>query len=303
MLRDAGWDVYRLDRPPQGETPDVSSAALLSGIAELKARGYRKIVLAGQSAGAWISLITAGRTSDVYAVIANAPAYYGVDRPRYTMNASALYDYLDRIKSGRVMVSYFADDPYDPGGRGARTDEILTRHGVLHLVIDTPEGFRGHDSGNSGLFYRRFGPCVLAMVGDGPVPQRGDCETRWGQRPSGELTLPTEGLASASGNTAAAPFLGPWWGIYTAGREVFLGLTAVTGDSVEAIYAVGPLPAGAAKTETSHRAGRIAGDTLEFAEPGKSTLRYRLRADHDLDAFWIAADGKSHLETVLRHPP
>lgn len=52
LLRDAGWDIFRLDRPPQGEAPDVSSAALLSGIAGLKAQGYRKIVLAGQSAGA-----------------------------------------------------------------------------------------------------------------------------------------------------------------------------------------------------------------------------------------------------------
>lgn len=247
--------------------------------------------------------MSAGRTADLYAVIANAPAYYGVDRPRYTLNATALYDYLDGIKSGRVMVSYFADDPYDPGGRGARTDEILTRHGVLHLVVDTPAGFRGHDSGNSGLFYRRFGPCVLAMVGDGPVPRRGECETAWGQRPSGELALPTEGLASAAGNAAAAPFLGAWWGTYTVGREVFLGLTAADGDSIEAIYAVGPPPGGAAKAESSRRAGRIAGDTLEFSEPGKSTLRYRLRADHGLDALWIAADGKIRLETVLRHPP
>ncbi|HUN45584.1 MAG TPA: alpha/beta hydrolase, partial [Stellaceae bacterium] len=233
LLRDAGWDVYRLDRPPQGEAIDASRDALLAAIADLKGRGYRRIVLAGQSAGAWISLIVAGRTADVHAVIVNAPAYYGVDRPRYTMNATALYDHLDAIKSGRVMVSYFAEDPFDPGGRGVRTDEILARRGVAHLVIDQPDGFLGHDSGNSGLFYRRFGPCVLAMAGEGPVPRRADCETTWGRQPSGELALPASGLATAAASPAVAPFLGAWWGTYTSGREVFLGVTRTEGDHVE----------------------------------------------------------------------
>src|SRR5713226_2260210 len=64
LLRDDGWDVFRLDRPPAGQSPNTSADALLAAIRLFKAQGYRRIVLMGQSAGAWISLIAAGKSPD-----------------------------------------------------------------------------------------------------------------------------------------------------------------------------------------------------------------------------------------------
>jgi pimeloyl-ACP methyl ester carboxylesterase len=177
LLRDDRWDIFRLERPPGGDSLNTSTEALLAAVRQLKAQGYRRIVLMGQSAGAWISLICAGKSEDVYAVIATAPAYYGVDRPTFTMNASALYDYLDDIKTARIMIAFFTDDPFDPGGRGDEAEAILERHHVPHLIIDRPEGLSGHGAARNALFYHRFGPCLRAMVGDGPVPKLRECET------------------------------------------------------------------------------------------------------------------------------
>ena len=303
LFLEAKWDVFRLDRPPQGEALSSSVGALLAAIGQLRAERYRKIVLAGQSAGAWISLVAAGRSADIYAVVGTAPAYYGVDRPRYLMNASALYNYLDEIKGARIMVSYFRDDPFDPGGRGPQTAEILARHGVAHLVIDQPDGLSGHGAGGSGSFYRRFGACVLAMVGDGPVPQRNECESHWGEAPSGDVPLPKDLVITAPLEGPVARFVGKWWGTYVNGREAILVVTGGAGDRIEAIYAEGPPVGSAGKSGFTARTGQLSGDTLAFDEPGKPTLRCRLNAEGILDAEWVSPDGRSRLTSALRRLP
>src|SRR5260221_12201901 len=58
-LRDAGWDVFRLEREWSSDNIEESSAALRDKVAEVDRRGYRKVVLAGQSYGAWIALLVA----------------------------------------------------------------------------------------------------------------------------------------------------------------------------------------------------------------------------------------------------
>jgi pimeloyl-ACP methyl ester carboxylesterase len=299
-LSDDRWDVFRLDRPPAGESPNTSTEALLAAISQLKAQGYRRIVLMGQSAGAWISLIAAGKSADVHAVIATAPAYYGVNRPKNTMNASALYGYLEGIKAARVMLAFFTDDPYDPGGRGAEADAILGRNGVPRLIVDRPEGLSGHGAGTSGLFYRRYGPCLRAIMGDGAVPKLSECQTDWGSKPSGEVQLPKDLAIARTGTGPAAPLLGTWWGVYLNGRELVLAVERADGDAVKAVYATGPLPGAVNKLDYVRVDGKVDGAGLSFERPGKAALHFRLRPDGDLDAEWIASDGTGRLTAILR---
>jgi hypothetical protein len=61
VFRAAGWDTFRLNRPRSADTQAASGAALADAADALKHRGYRRVVLAGQSFGAFISLIAAGR--------------------------------------------------------------------------------------------------------------------------------------------------------------------------------------------------------------------------------------------------
>lgn len=299
LLRDAGWDVFRLLRPRMSEEPRGAAAALTATAARLKQQGYGRIVLAGHSGGAWLSLMAAGGSGDIHAVIADAPAYYGTDHPAYLKNGFVLFDYIDAIRRGRIMISYFADDPYDPGGRGPRSDELLAAHGVPHLVIDRPEGFSGHASANSGLFLRRFGACVLAVAGDGPMPTRASCESNWGKAPSAELPLPPKLALAAPGGGPADPFLGKWYGYYSNGRELMLAIERAAGAEVEALYAIGPGLDPGQRPAAVPRAGRVAGNALVFEEKGMSTLRFELRPDGMLDTLWIAADGASRLNATL----
>ncbi|HXP75144.1 MAG TPA: hypothetical protein VN823_13450 [Stellaceae bacterium] len=299
LMRDKDWDVFAFKRTQAAQAPLQEARELVHQVTVLKEKGYRRIVLAGQSAGAWISLIAAGESPDVSAVIALAPAHYGTDRPYVGMNASALYDYLDNIKTARVMLAFFKDDPYDPGGRGPRSEQILTAHGVPHLVIDQPAGFSGHGSGESGRFYRRFSDCWLAVASGAPMPRQQDCETHWGEAPSGEVAIPALVKASASAGGALAAFEGTWWGTYSVGREVVLVIKSASDGRVEIVYMLGTMPAGLAKAESSTRSGRQVDGGLEVAEPGKSTLHIRARPDRDLDLEWLAATGSGRLTAVL----
>lgn len=304
FMRDHGWDVFAFKRTTMDQESNSETKELLRNVTELKSKGYRKIVLVGQSDGGWISVMAAGKSQDIYAIIALAPAHYGTDRPRMNLNATAIFDYLGEVHGVRTMIAYFANDPYDPGGRGPRTEEILARNAVPHLLVDQPAGFSGHGSGESGRFLRRFGNCMLAVTGDGPMPQQRECETAWGDVPRDTIPLPKGlAIAPAAGGPGAA-FLGKWWGTYDVGREVMLVVTKVEGDRAEAVYAVSNLPGGAnAAGNYTRRSGRVTGGELDFEDAEKATLRYHLLPDGRLDGLWIAANGKSQLAVVLRRLP
>jgi len=304
LLRDEGWDVFLFKRTfHEIGVPHPQTVELEAQVASFVAQGYRKIVLGGQSQGAWISIMAAGENANIYAVIANAPATYGTSHPRYTMNASELYGLLEDLRRGRIMVSYFRGDPYDPGGRGPRTEEILTRHDVPHLIVDQPDEFSGHSAGEGGLFYRRLAPCILSLVGDGPMPELKSCESHWGEAPSGEVPLPAPLLFMSDPHGLAGRFIGKWWGAYSLGREVMLAVTNIEGTRVEAVYAFGPMPANLDKAGYQRRVGLADGDTLEFANKDMPTLRYRMNSDGTLQADWTATNGRSTYTTVLRKLP
>jgi dienelactone hydrolase len=307
LFRDDGWDVFRLDRSRLSEEPRATAEELVARVHKLRKQGYAKVVLAGQSGGAWIALMAAGRSDEIHAVIANAPAYYGTSAGSVSMefqkNAFVLYDHLDRIRHGRIMISYFSDDAYDPGGRGAKSDEILSRHGVPHLILDRPDELAGHGAGNSGLFMRRFGGCALAVAGYGAV-SRDDCQSRWGLAPSAQLELPADlTIAAPTAGAPANPFLGKWYGYYANGREFMLVIERAHDAEVEAVYAIGPGPDPSTKASFARRNGRVTEGRLVFAANGLTTLRYSVRSDGMLDGQWVAADGGSHLEAALRRLP
>ena len=177
-----GWDIFRFNRERSAENPQRTAAALVDYAAQLKRRGYARIVLAGQSAGAWISLMAAGESADIDLVIANAPAYYGTlldgGMRYFRMNASVLYYHLERIRRGRIVVAYFEDDPFDPGGRGRATEQILSADRVEHLVIDAPPGLDGHIAGSSIAFAARYAGCLVAIAEGAPMRPEAACARR-----------------------------------------------------------------------------------------------------------------------------
>src|SRR5581483_1729780 len=215
-LHDAGWDVFRLERDWSADDLVPSAAALREQVRALHERGYDKLVLAGQSYGAWISLMVAAAGPPVHAVIATAPAAFGrfPESVIYRRNADDLYPVLERIRHTRVMMFLFDKDAYDPGDRGAPARAIFSRNGVDSAVIAYPHGWYGHGAANWNGFATRFAPCMLRFID--PHRPAGDahCE-RDPVTPSAlKLALPDSLMpASASSNQASAPAGGLWYGV------------------------------------------------------------------------------------------
>ncbi len=174
-LRQQGWDALRFNRLRAVDDLDKSPAALANAARELKGEGYKRVVLAGQSFGAFISLIAADQSDDVDAVIATAPAAYPPWGAWSQFNALKLYPLLERIRHARVMLFYFQDDKFDPGGRGARSETILDLHGVPHLVVDRPPGLSTHWAAGTEQFAADWANCITAFAFDDAAHGPLDC--------------------------------------------------------------------------------------------------------------------------------
>lgn len=305
-LSRAGWDVFRLDRLRVSDTLSNSSRALADYADSLKTTGYRRVALAGQSFGAFIALLAAGRSDSVDAVIGTAPAAFGSFTEAYDSfreNATRLYPILENVRRARVMLFFFHGDDFDPGGRAEMARSVLARRGIAHLVIDQPAALAGHGAANSGLFVRRFGACIERFAGTPVLAADPPCDAAWGRSPSADLLV--AGLPAAasagSGSSPASPFVGTWYGAYTNGREVVLSVAAADGvGRVSAEYVLGPGVEAGQTTERVGRVGRIDDGELVFDEAGRNVLRYRLRHDGRLSGTWIERSGSVRLDTVLR---
>ncbi len=319
VLREAGWDVLRFDRRRDSDTLIDSTRRLVDHVAELKHKGYRRVVLAGQSFGAFLALMAADASDDVDAVVATAPAAFGSFDEFYEswrLNAIRLYPLLERVKRARVMVFFFHGDDFDPGGRGERSRAILSERGLGFAVVDQPAFLVGHWASSTGLFLRRFGRCIRDFLDADTLQGELVCRPAWGETPSAELRLPDELLPPRAASPAAPAAIGAsvpasapgragpvhdaWYGFYPNGREVLVAIEEQHGERLAAVYAIGPGIEGDEPAEWSRRTGRIVDDDLVFEEEGKSTLRFHPRADGGLKAIWISPDGKSSMATGMR---
>ena len=316
VLRESGWDVLRFNRPRDGDTLTASTRRLVELIGQLKRKGYRRLVLAGQSFGAFLALMAADASEEVDAVVATAPAAFGNFDEFYDswrLNATRLYPLLERVKRTRVMLFYFHGDDFDPGGRGEHSREILAGRQIGYSVIDQPAFLAGHWASSTGLFLRRFGGCIRDFLDADKIEGERVCEPAWGEAPSSEMRLPDElvhprtALRAAAGAAGGSAPAGPapsgrqsWYGFYPNGREVVLAVEETHGPDVSAVYAIGPGIDENEPAEWSHRKGRLVDDEFIFEEKGKSTLHFRPRADGGLNATWTSPDGKTSMEAGLR---
>lgn len=167
-LREGGWDVFRLDRHNSADRTSATAKALIAESEALLAQGYDKIVFAGQSCGAWISLKAATQWSRMHAVVGTAPACHGDDKgSRYNLqNATGLYSMLQRINPTRVMLFFFRGDNYEPrpGKRWRKARDILEQRGFVYDVIGEPETPVGHRAASGVEFDADYGRRILEFI-------------------------------------------------------------------------------------------------------------------------------------------
>lgn len=165
----AGYDLYRFDREWISDWAS-DATALAAAVGKARDMGYRRILLAGQSAGAWVSLAAAMRGAKVDGVISIAAAHHGtVDKMKDPTRARSDWQQVIKgLKPGPAIVLVnFADDAYDVGGRMGDATAAFAASGVKALVISDPSDFKGHGAGGAPGFARKFGPCIQAFIETG----------------------------------------------------------------------------------------------------------------------------------------
>lgn len=168
-FNNAGYDVFRFDRHPNTDDEQRAAAWLREGLTQLRARGYRHIVVGGQSRGGWNALQSLSVPGLADAVIAVAAAAHGMGG---SMNLSGQTDQFRRVAmaaqnpGARVAFVQFALDPYvaDNEARARIVRDVLGPRVGAVLVLDRPEGFTGHGAGAQWQFGVRFGPCLLRFA-------------------------------------------------------------------------------------------------------------------------------------------
>ena len=164
-----GYDLYRFDREWIADWAS-DATSLADAVRQARAMGYRRIVLAGQSAGAWVSLAALQRGAPVDSVISIAAAHHGevIKMKDQTRARSDWQHVIEGLKPGaKVVLVNFAEDSYDIGGRMGDARSIFARSGVDAVIIDSPAGFTGHGACGTTAFARKFGPCLQSFIENG----------------------------------------------------------------------------------------------------------------------------------------
>jgi pimeloyl-ACP methyl ester carboxylesterase len=171
-LNEAGYDILRFDRHP-GDDPIITTLPRLQrALPLLREAGYREVVLAGQSRGAWQALLAAAaRPELVDAVIAAAPAAHGEMSAENASPEGAIEDF-QRLLAGveatrqRVLLLLFEEDAFDPDpARRARlVEELAARRAAPTLVLWPQGGARGHSGVADWRFTRDQTACVVTWL-------------------------------------------------------------------------------------------------------------------------------------------
>jgi pimeloyl-ACP methyl ester carboxylesterase len=163
-----GYDIWRFDRAPGQDPLAAGGAALVEGLKALRQGGYRRVLVAGHSRGAFIALAALAQPALVDGVAAISPAAHGTRPER---RAQAMADFRDRMDAAggpgmRFAFVQLADDPFDldPPGRVDAVRAAAARSGMKLLVIDRPEEPTGHMGSYEPEFDRLFGERLAAFL-------------------------------------------------------------------------------------------------------------------------------------------
>jgi dienelactone hydrolase len=174
-LAEAGWDLWQFDRTGGRDPLEEGAAGLAEGTSALRARGYRRVVLVGESRGAFIALVALRQAGLADAVVLAAPAAHGTRAER---RAQALADFTRALEMAspeatrRLALLLFRDDAWDPdpAARAALFRDAVARLGLAGLVVDRPEAPTGHGGLQAEAFDARFGACLARFLDFGSLP-------------------------------------------------------------------------------------------------------------------------------------
>jgi pimeloyl-ACP methyl ester carboxylesterase len=175
LLQARGWDVIMLKRHHLGEMGPGNTLyrtvqRTLAEAAAARKLGYRKVVLAGQSFGGYVTLEAIDTSPDIDAAIALAP---GIRSRSATggLDPSITNRILRRARVGRVALVFPKNDAlFGYLVRGESAQAILARRPLPYLLLDETSGLSGHRGGVTGRFALRYGLCLAEFLAAPDLP-------------------------------------------------------------------------------------------------------------------------------------
>jgi tetratricopeptide (TPR) repeat protein/pimeloyl-ACP methyl ester carboxylesterase len=190
IRKSEGWDLIDAAYPRTGvaeimrfEGSNFGAAAYVARrIRELKAKGYERIFVGGQSWGGFTALALAMLPDlPLDGVILVVPTCCGwksgganSDDPNYANNKLLFDQMIERVRYPTVGI-FFTDDEYEPADRGKHAAEVLTKHGIPNLMINHPPGFSGHGSAWFPVFDYVYRRCIVSFLS---APKTRQCPRR-----------------------------------------------------------------------------------------------------------------------------
>jgi pimeloyl-ACP methyl ester carboxylesterase len=178
-LSENGWDIFGGMMPrglPSIATEYVAPAGafMLRRAEELKREGYKRVVLAGHSLGAWsASRVSENAGAPFEAILLSAPAVFGTrispftggPNPTYQLNLTELGPLFMKVKKPTfLVVPDDRDYDPDPAARGAIAEKIFTQAKLEHVVLTKPPGFSGHIAAWLPIFDYAYGKCIQRFL-------------------------------------------------------------------------------------------------------------------------------------------
>jgi dienelactone hydrolase len=161
----AGLDIWRFNRDRNDDPLDRGGEILARGVAGLRGLGYRLVIVAGHSRGAWIALTVLAHAGLADGVVAFSPAAHGTrreSRARAMADWTALWDAA--VNNGtHVVLVQLAEDPWDPDPPG-RLAIARARFGGNLLSIFQPDEPKGHGGVYEPAFDERFDARVAGFL-------------------------------------------------------------------------------------------------------------------------------------------
>ena len=289
LLQERGWDVIMIKRHNLAETMPGGPLyrtveRTLQEVTAQRKLGYRKVVLAGQSFGGYVTLDAIDTSPDLFAAIAMSP---GV--------RSSSADGRARVE--RLAVVFPKNDTlFGSIVRGERAQAILARRPFPYLMVDETTEIAGHGGGTTGRFALRYGLCLAEFLSAANLPAgRFTCPT-----PSDDWSVVRELLMPKDDklprfllDAPAAPgeiglLLGPRWGLL--GDTIVL-VAPVDGPSGPRLMYRSTGIGGGTYEAT------ITGGSMRAVLPNKSSVT--LSPENDGTITWVSSDGKSTLKAPL----
>src|SRR5262245_54704314 len=185
LFAEVGWDIFRVQRNQlcEGDWPTKGSEYvenLVNEVHAAKKKGYRRVLVAGQSMGAGTALGAAGKTEQVDGVLAFALSHgRGSCRDARTFRPAMIDFHEKEIKwaiqesrSPLILISMGKDDHCVGHSFSPMVSTTLAAKEIAYIFLDESMTIPGHGAATGKQFASLYGDCVLRFFSREDKPQK-----------------------------------------------------------------------------------------------------------------------------------